>query len=183
MNRRDFLYTGAAAAAVATRGMDARAYAAIAGANDRVGLGVIGLGRRGTIVCGGFVQDPRVQIRALADIYDKQAADFQGRFKEHVAEAEVSVEYQKMLDRKDVDAVLVATPDHLHVEIAKDTLGANKHTYLEKPTLHRWSERGALIESRRGEQRHSAVRHAAAQRRALHAREAGDLRRRQAGAT
>ena len=52
-----------------------------------------------------------------------------------------------MLDRKDVDAVLVATPDHLHVEIAKDTLGANKHTYMEKPTLHRWSERDALTKA------------------------------------
>ena len=147
MNRRDFVLTGAAAAAVATRSMDAKAYAAIPGANDRVGLGVIGLGRRGTIVCGGFVQDPRVQIRALADIYDKQVVDFQGRFKEHAAQAEVSVEYQKMLERKDVDAVLVSTPDHLHVEIARHTLGANKHTYLEKPTLHRWSERETLTKA------------------------------------
>jgi predicted dehydrogenase len=52
-----------------------------------------------------------------------------------------------MLDRKDVDAVLIAAPDHLHVEIAKDTLGANKHTYLEKPTLHRWSERETLTKA------------------------------------
>ena len=145
MNRREFLLTGAVAATAAS--MDAKSYAAIAGANDRVGLGVIGLGRRATIVCGGFAQDPRVQFRALADIYDKQAADFQSRFKEHVAQAELSVEYQKMLDRKDVDAVLVATPDHLHVEIAKHTLGANKHTYLEKPTLHRWSERATLVKA------------------------------------
>jgi predicted dehydrogenase len=147
VNRREFILTGAAAAAVATRSIDAKTYAAIPGANDRVGLGVIGLGRRATIVCGGFVQDPRVQIRALADIYDKQTADFLGRLEEHVAQAEVSVEYQKMLDRKDVDAVLIAAPDHLHVEIAKDTLGANKHTYLEKPTLHRWSERETLTKA------------------------------------
>ncbi|MGA7343904.1 MAG: Gfo/Idh/MocA family oxidoreductase [Terracidiphilus sp.] len=145
MNRREFLYTGAAAAAVVTRNLDARAYDSIAGANDRVGLGVIGCGRRATDVCGGFVQDPRVQIRALADVYDKQVAGFQGRFKDYVAEAKISVQYQEMLDRKDIDAVLIATPDHLHVEIAKDTLGANKHTYLEKPTLHRWYERGTLI--------------------------------------
>jgi predicted dehydrogenase len=147
VNRREFLYTGAAAAAVASRSMDARAYSAIDGANDRVGLGVIGTGRRATDVCGGFVQDPRVQIRALADIYDKQISSFQDRFKDHVADAKVSVEYQEMLDRKDIDAVLVATPDHLHVQIAKDTLAANKNTYLEKPTLHRWSERTALIKA------------------------------------
>jgi predicted dehydrogenase len=147
VNRREFLFTGAAAAAVASRGMDARAYSAIDGANDRVGLGVIGTGRRATDVCGGFVQDPRVRIRALADIYDKQISTFQDKFKDHVADAKVSVEYQEMLDRKDIDAVLVATPDHLHVQIAKDTLAANKNTYLEKPTLHRWSERTALIKA------------------------------------
>jgi len=144
VNRRDFLYTGAAAALTA-RSLDARAYAAVDGANDRIGLGVIGCGRRATDVCRGFVQDPRIQIRALADIYDKQIADFQGHLKNDVADAKVSVAYQEMLDRKDIDAVLVATPDHLHVEIAKDTLAANKHTYLEKPTLHRWSERGTLV--------------------------------------
>ncbi len=144
MNRREFLYTGAAAAAVATRSADARAYSAIAGANDRVGLGVIGAGRRASEVCRSFAQDPRVEFRALADIYDKQISAFQDRFKEHVAHAEVSVEYQKMLDRKDVDAVYVATPDHLHVDIAKDVLGAGKNIYLEKPTIHRWHERETL---------------------------------------
>jgi predicted dehydrogenase len=147
VNRRQFLYTGAAAAAVTARGMDARAYASIHGANGRVGLGVIGCGRRATDVCRGFVQDARVQIRALADIYDKQVTGFQGRFKDDAAQAKVSVEYRQMLDSQDVDAVLIATPDHLHVQVAKDTLGANKSTYLEKPTLHRWHERGALIEA------------------------------------
>jgi predicted dehydrogenase len=147
VNRREFIYTGAAAAAVSARSMDAKVYAAVDGANDRVGLGVIGCGRRATDVCHGFVQDPRIQIRALADVYDKQIAAFQGRFKKDVAQAAVSVEYQAMLDRKDIDAVLVATPDHLHVEIAKDTLGAEKNTYLEKPTLHRWHERGTLVEA------------------------------------
>ena len=148
MNRREFVLAGAAATAVAARAMDARAYAAIAGANERVGLGIIGTGRRATVVCGGgFVHDPRVEIRALADIYDKQIAEFQRRFKDHVAGADVSVEYQKMLDRKDIDAVMIATPDHLHVQIAKDTLGAHKNTYLEKPTLHRWSERNELIKA------------------------------------
>ncbi len=143
MNRREFLYTGAAAA-VAARSMDARSYAAIPGANDRVGLGVIGLGRRATDVCRSFALDPRVEFRALCDIYDKQASEFQDRFKDHVANAELSVEFQKLLDRKDVDAVYVATPDHLHVEIATAVLGANKNLYLEKPTLHRWYEKDAL---------------------------------------
>jgi len=147
MNRRQFIYSGTAAAALTSRSMNARAYASIPGANDRVGLGVIGLGRRGTIVSYAFAQDPRVEFRALSDIYDKQASSFKSRFKERVAHAEVSVEYQKMLDRKDVDAVYVATPDHLHVQVAKDVLGANKNLYLEKPTLHRWYEKATLTKA------------------------------------
>jgi predicted dehydrogenase len=146
VNRREFLYTGAAAA-VSARAMDARAYASISGANDRVGLGIIGLGRRGTIVTDAFVQDPRVEIRALSDIYDKHIDDFKQHFKDHVAQAEVAVEYQKLLDNKNIDALLVSTPDHLHVQIATATLAANKNTYLEKPTLHRWHERDALMKA------------------------------------
>ena len=146
MNRREFLY-GSAATAVGARALDARAYAAIPGADDRVGLGVVGTGRRATVVCEAFVQDPRVEFRALAEIYDKQVAGFQDRFKDHVAEAAVLVEYQKLLDRNDIDAVYIATPDHLHVTIAKDALGAGKNVYLEKPTLHRWSERETLVKA------------------------------------
>jgi predicted dehydrogenase len=149
VNRREFLYTGAAAA-VTARSLDARAYAALDGANDRVGFGVIGTGRRATDVCRAFAQDPRVEFRALADIYDKQVAAFQDRFKDHVAHADVVVEYQKLLDRKDIDAVYVATPDHLHVEIAKTVLGAGKNIYLEKPTLHRWHERDTLAKAAAG---------------------------------
>ncbi len=151
MNRREFLYAGtAAAAAVTARSMDASTYAAIPGANDRVGLGVIGLGRRSTEVCRAFAQNPRVEFRALCDIYDKQVSVFQGRFKEHVAQAPVSVEYQQLLDRKDVDAVYIATPDHLHVETTTAALGANKNVYLEKPTLHRWHEKEALVKAAAG---------------------------------
>ena len=99
-----------------------------------------------------------MQIRALADIYDKQATDFQGRFKEHVAGAEVSVEYQKMLDRKDVDAVLVTTPDHLHIEIAK------AHAGSEQAHLPRKAHGASLERARDADQRlpsrakHSAMR-------------------------
>lgn len=147
MNRREFLCSSAAATAAATRSLDARAYASILGANDRVGLGIIGLGRRGTIVTDAFSQDPRVQIRALCDVYDKHVADFQQHFKGRVTGALASVEYEKMLGNKDVDAVLIATPDHLHVQIATAMLAAHKHTYLEKPTLHRWFEHNQLMKA------------------------------------
>ena len=66
MNRREFLVTAASASA----GMSARSYSQIVGANDRIGLGAIGLGRRGTIVSTAFLQDDRVTIRAVSDVYD-----------------------------------------------------------------------------------------------------------------
>lgn len=147
MNRRQFLYASTAVTAAAA---SARSYASILGANDRVGLGVIGLGRRGLIVSNAFAQDPRVQILALCDVYDQQASHFEGVLHEQISKPALSVAYQDLLARKDVDAVLIATPDHLHVQVAKDALGANKNVYLEKPTLHRWSERATLMQAAAG---------------------------------
>ena len=147
MNRREFLRSSAVATAAAARSLDARAYASILGANDRLGLGIIGLGRRGTIVTDAFIADPRVKICALCDVYDKHLTDFQQHFKGQIAGTVASVEYQKILDNKDVDAVLIATPDHLHVQIATDALGAEKNAYLEKPTVHRWLERDRLMKA------------------------------------
>jgi len=145
MNRREFIVTGSAVAAMATQGMTARSYAAIAGANDRLNLGIIGLGRRATVVAGGgFTKDPRVNFVALCDVYGKQTADFQKRFHDHVGSATTFVNYHELLARKDVDGVYVATPDHLHTQVATDVLAAKKHLYLEKPTVHRWHEREAL---------------------------------------
>jgi len=143
MNRRDFLVT----AATTTAGMTARSYAQVLGANNRVGLGVIGLGRRGTIVSAAFLQDDRVSIRAVSDVYDAQTKLYISRLIKDVPQPAASVAYEELLARKDVDAVLIATADHLHVTIAKDGLGAGKHIYLEKPTLHRWHERKTLIDT------------------------------------
>jgi hypothetical protein len=65
MNCRGFLYTGAATAAA----VSARSYGRILGANDRVGIGVIGLGRRGTILSNAFLEDQRAAIVAVCGLY------------------------------------------------------------------------------------------------------------------
>jgi predicted dehydrogenase len=64
--------------------------------------------------------------------------------KDHLAEPATFVRHQELLARKDVDAVFIATPDHLHVLVASDALGAGKHVYLEKPTVHHWQDRTRL---------------------------------------
>jgi predicted dehydrogenase len=139
MNRRGFLYAGMAATA-----MSARSYGRIAGANERVNIGVIGLGRRGAIVSSALLEDKRANIVAICDIYDAQTKSFLARLPRDHPNPHSSVAYQDLLSRADVDAVLISTPDHLHVTMAVAALEAGKHVYLEKPTLHRWEDRAAL---------------------------------------
>src|SRR5438874_1797649 len=141
MNRRNFLLASVTAAA----GMSARSYARVPGANDRVDLGIIGLGRRGTIVSGAFLNDPRASIRAISDVYDEQTTLFLSRLPSNEPRPRTYVAYQDLLKQKDIDAVLIATPDHLHVTVAKAALDAGKHVYLEKPTLHHWNEHTILL--------------------------------------
>jgi predicted dehydrogenase len=146
MNRRDFVLSSATVATV----LGARSYARVLGANDRVSLGVIGLGRRGTIISGALLEDSRARIVAVCDIYDEQTAAFLSRLPKDAPAPQIYLAHEELLARKDVDAVLIATPDHLHVPMAKDALAAGKHVYLEKPTLHHWEERDVLVQSAQG---------------------------------
>jgi predicted dehydrogenase len=140
MNRRDFLIAGTAAATA----YSASSYARVLGANDRVGLGVIGAGRRGTIVSAAFLADPRVQILGLCDIYDAQTAQFQASLPGRAPRPQTTIDYQDLLANKEIDAVLISTPDHLHLTVACAALAAGKHVYLEKPTVQHWDERVPL---------------------------------------
>jgi len=147
MNRREFLYAGTALT-VATAGMTARSYAAIVGANDKINLGVIGTGRRATVVVGeGFNHDPRAKIVALCDVYSKQTDDFSKRYASNLSSPTIFLDYRELLAKKDIDSVFIATPDHLHVTLAVDALKADKNIYLEKPTAHRWHEIKTLADA------------------------------------
>jgi predicted dehydrogenase len=108
-----------------------------------------GLGRRGTIVAAALVEDERSRIVAVSDVYPVQTETFLLRLPGTAAAPAQHIAYEDVLARNDVDAVLIATPDHLHVTIARDALGAGKHVYLEKPTLHRWEERAVLLRATR----------------------------------
>jgi predicted dehydrogenase len=141
MNRREFLSTSSAVTAMA---MTARSYGQILGANDRVGLGVIGVGRRGRIVGAAFFADKRARLTAIADTYDVTRLRVLAELPPELPEPAAYNDYEDLLARKDVDAVLVSVPDHLHVSTARAALAAGKHVYLEKPTLHRWHEKAQL---------------------------------------
>jgi predicted dehydrogenase len=131
MNRRHFL--GAAA-------LTAASYRRVLGANDRLQMALIGSGRRGREVMKAFLTTERADLRCICDIYDVQRA----RAKERLAPAFECVSHEEALALKNIDAVLIAAPDHLHIDLATAALQAGKHVYLEKPTTHRFPEQHRL---------------------------------------
>jgi predicted dehydrogenase len=136
MKRREFL---AATGGVALSALSSRR---VLGANDRLGMALIGSGRRGREVMKAFLASGRAELRCVADVYDVQRA--RAREALGVTAPEV-VAYEEALARKDVDAVLIGAPDHLHLPLTLASLAAGKHVYMEKPTTHALDEGAQLI--------------------------------------
>jgi len=137
MNRRIFLLSGAA-------------FAAGAAPSDRIGLGVIGSGGRGTFVMGVFQKDPAVRVSAICDVYEPNLE----RGLSTAAKAQGSApkayrNYKQLLDDKSIDAVLIATPEHWHAQMVLDGIAAGKDVYVEKPLCHTPEEGVALVNAER----------------------------------
>lgn len=136
MERRDFLaMTGGLA-------LSALSYRRVLGANDRLGVALIGSGRRGREVMRAFLASGRAELRCIADVYDVQRQ--RAREALGVSPFETAA-YEEALARTDVDAVLIGVPDHLHQQITLAALAAGKHVYMEKPTTHNLEEGARLI--------------------------------------
>jgi predicted dehydrogenase len=98
------------------------------GANDRVRLGVIGAGDRGMELVNQVRACPNAEIAAFADVYTKRLE----RAQAVVPNADVHLDYRRLLDDSALDAVIVATPQHLHAEHFCAALDAGRHIYVEK---------------------------------------------------
>lgn len=133
LNRRDFMQHGLAAATAAAPLFIPRstlAQGSRPGANDRVGVALIGCGRRGqSYIDPGL--PPRTRIVAACDVH-RTRAELAAR-KVNITEKDVVQDYRRVLDRKDVEAVMIATPEHWHALIAIAACQAGKHVYVEKP--------------------------------------------------
>ncbi len=135
MNRRSFL---AGAAAVASR--------SVLAANDTVRVGLIGCGGRGRYVANFMSQAPDVEFAAVCDVYGanrERAKAWAG------SGAQEYTDFRRVLERKDIDAVLVATPDHWHGLITILACQAGKHVYVEKPLAHNIREGRAMVTAAR----------------------------------
>jgi predicted dehydrogenase len=149
IDRRQFLQKSSLiAAAAAAVGRTPVAHAQInsaAGMSTKpVRLGFIGAGIRGTLLMEAAAGITGVQVAAVADLY-KGHLD---RALEAIAPApDVSGDYTTILARPDIDAVVIATPDHWHLKMTQDALAAGKHVYVEKPMTHSWEEGEAFIKA------------------------------------
>ena len=91
-----------------------------------------------------LAQVPGVRIAAVCDIYD---AHLHGAAKLADSQAFATKHYREVLDRKDIDAVLIASPDHWHVPMSVDACNAGKDVYVEKPLTHDLAEGAAMVEA------------------------------------
>ncbi len=140
MNRREMAKVMGGAAFMAA------SYGRISGANSRTGMALIGSGRRGTIVMRALLETGRADLRCICDIYDVHRAKAKAALAPN-SDLFQCVAHEEALQRPDVDAVLIAVPDHLHIEIASAALRAGKNVYLEKPTTHQFGEQQKLREA------------------------------------
>jgi predicted dehydrogenase len=126
--RRTFLKTSAAALAATA----ARPLYGWQGANNRVRMAVIGMGTRGARVFDSLTRHQDCQFTMGCEVNAQKQATFQAANRP-LAKIDVVKDYRRVLDRNDIDAVLIATPDFSHSRIFADALSAGKHVYVEKP--------------------------------------------------
>jgi predicted dehydrogenase len=131
--------------------VSARSAARVVGANDRINVGMIGTGGMGTAHLRSFVRQSEetkdIQVVAVCDVYARRKENARKIGK--LAEKDVHHDYRELLARNDVDAVLIATPDHWHGQMALDAMLAGKDVYLQKPMTYTIEEARQLAETAR----------------------------------
>jgi predicted dehydrogenase len=140
LSRRKFL-TASAATVAATSALTLPASARPQQANERINIGLIGTGGRCRHLMPALAKVPNTRVVALCDVYEP---NLQLALKLVDPKAFTTSDYHALLARKDVHAVLIASPDHWHVPMTIDAMGAGKDVYVEKPLTHKRLE-GPLV--------------------------------------
>ena len=142
-SRRSFLQTLAVTAAGAS--LPARVYAAAAGSNDAVRIGGIGFNGRGMGNLSGLLAVPGVRVTALCDVDSAVLDKGRKQMEDKGQKVEVYSDLRRLLESKEVDAVMIATPNHWHTLAAIWAMQAGKDVYVEKPVTHTLWEGKQLV--------------------------------------
>jgi predicted dehydrogenase len=152
-DRRSFLKSVGAASAgtmltgkiYALTGMQGEQAGPVA-ANDHIQIALIGAGGQGQYDTGIAVQVPGVKLVAVADCYNGRLAHAKEVWGDDVF---TTRDYKEILARKDIDAVIIGTPDHWHKQASVDAMKAGKDVYCEKPMIHLYADGPEMIETAR----------------------------------
>jgi predicted dehydrogenase len=167
INRRQFLAQSAAAtigATLATGALGAPAIQPPGHSNDKIRVGFIGVGNRGSQLLRGFLDQPDCQVAALCDVYEPYRMRDRGRVDPEILKSigeglvpkmgelfEGNVprynDFRRVLERKDIDAVVIATPDHWHAVQTVLAFQAGKDVYVEKPLTATISEGRKMVQA------------------------------------
>jgi predicted dehydrogenase len=153
VSRRDFVKSAAAigAALGAARNVAARPNKTVAGrvigANDRINVGIVGVGGRGAYLAAQFTRYAEAhpnacRVAAVCDVWERRKRMVAERF-----QCDGYLDYRELINRSDIDAVVVATPDHWHARIALEAMDRGKDVYLEKPMCHTIEEAKRLVDT------------------------------------
>ncbi|MBS1842206.1 MAG: Gfo/Idh/MocA family oxidoreductase [Acidobacteria bacterium] len=151
VTRREFIDGLAVSAASLAVGVSPKSYARIAGANDRLNFAVIGLNSRAYAHLSSLhANKAAARIGYVCDVDAKILSKFATATQKEMGEAAVAEkDFRKILERKDVDAITIASPDHWHTPMAIAGLQAGKHVYVEKPCSHNPAEGAMLVAAQR----------------------------------
>ena len=153
LNRRTFLRAAGAASASTFIGTRLHALAAVAdegakpvSANDHIQIALIGAGGQGMGDTKWAVQVPGVKLVAAADCYNGRLERSKELWGDDIF---TTRDYNEILARKDIDAVIIGTPDHWHKQASVDAMKAGKDVYCEKPMIHLYTDGPEMIETAR----------------------------------
>ncbi len=168
VTRRDFTMAAVAGAAAGAASPAVGRAGRVIGANDRVRLGCIGVGYRGVQVLNAFLRQKDAEIVALSDVYDPYLNGQFDKIHQHFKELTYRVpskmpdfggpvdrhkDFRRILDNKEIDAVVIATPDHWHAVQTIMACDAGKDVYIEKPLSLTIREGRRMVQAARRNER------------------------------
>jgi len=129
-------------------GFSAESYRRIIGANDRIRVSVMGVNSRGTALAKNFARQESCEVAHICDVDTRAIEACQAAVSERQALIpEAITDIRKSLENKDIDALVIAAPDHWHAPASLMAMRAGKHVYVEKPCSHNPREGEILVEA------------------------------------